>query len=95
MDTKYTKWPQKYKMDTNIPNGHKKYKMDTKNIKWTQNIPNGHKKYKMDTKYTKWPYLEYTKWPQNGIPKFSIACPSKIYPNEDFRFENMYTIWQP
>jgi hypothetical protein len=33
------------------------------------------------------------KWPFN-IPAYSIARPSKIYPNLDFWFENKI-IWQP
>jgi hypothetical protein len=30
-----------------------------------------------------------------GIPTFSISKPSKIYPNWDFWFANIQTIWQP
>jgi hypothetical protein len=37
----------------------------------------------MAVKYTKWPYY---------IPIFSIARPSKIYPNWIFWFENLATL---
>jgi hypothetical protein len=32
--------------------------------------------------------IKYTRWPQN-IPTSAITRPSKIYPNWDFRFENV------
>jgi hypothetical protein len=62
-----------YQNVKNIPNNHKIFKMATKYTKWPQNIPNGHKIYQMATKYI----------------KYTIARPSKFYPNWDFWFENM------
>jgi hypothetical protein len=47
--------------------------------KCPQNIPNDGKIEQMTIK----------------IPTPSITRPSKMYPNWDFWFENMYTIWQP
>jgi hypothetical protein len=49
------------------------YRKTIKYTKWTQNIPNDHKIDHMAT----------------NIPTFSIARPSKIYPNWTFGFENM------
>jgi hypothetical protein len=53
---------------------------------WSK-IPTRGKIYQITTNYTKWP-----KNRPNGhkipIPNFSIAIPSKIYPNWDFWFEN-------
>jgi hypothetical protein len=51
-----------------------------KYTKRTQYIPNCHKIYLMDGKFTQ--------WPQN-MPTSSVARPSKIFPNWDFRFENI------
>jgi hypothetical protein len=72
--------------------------MATKYTKWPQNIPNGHKIYQMATKYTKWPQNIPTGSEIDQTAKKLLSFlsrHSKIYPNWNFWFENMYTIWQP
>jgi hypothetical protein len=54
----------------------------------------------MTIKYTKWPQMHLPSGRKidqidTNIPTSSITRPSKIYPNWDFRFEKVGTIWQP
>jgi hypothetical protein len=50
--------------------------------------------YQMAIMYTYKMVAKYSKRPQN-IPTLYTSRPSNIYPNRDFGFENMYSIWQP
>jgi hypothetical protein len=53
--------------------------------KWPQNIPYCHSIFQMAVKCTKCKAYKH----------FSFQGPSKIWPNRDFRYANIGTIWQP